>query len=473
METQQTGEGQVTIKELEAIGLPLRGIEATLACAADDKSRHYNLRAVYLHSTGDEYRLIGTDGVRLLVYSSPIGEGPAPAWTEAGVAIATEGLKERVGLLRRLKCETARVAYQTEAPQIVLSNREEDVVFKLRPLDAEFLQYQRILDDLKAFKARKVSEMSSTAFDARYLKGVGDLAKLLDSNTVQVFDGGAEGEPTLVAFPGCEFAVLVLMPLKEQPRLGAGAARILEGAVNGTVAALRAHRTRWATRLEDPQLSAAARKAAENKIADYDRRIAAIIEKATAPALPPPEEPSYAIADAVAEGAEGSAEYSALDRSRLSNGKRAKLYERFCADLNAVLSSEHGGLTLSQLVEGVPVEDWFDANLSAAEAASRCLDWRRAESPLPAEEPPAPAKPARKKPGARGATRAGTPRSNTSRGAPKRDFEAFRRQVSAIIEGRKGLALDDLPDCPIRDWFDAGVSAKAAAGKAIAFAKSI
>ena len=298
---------------------------------------------------------------------------------------------------------------------------------------------------------------------ADYLKGVGAIAKMLKSDAVRVFDGGP-GEPTLLTFPGCPQAVMILMALRSDERLGNGAAKVLEGAIAGTVAALKAHRTRWTAKLETGEISAAARAAAEKKVAEYDRRIAAILAAATVPALPAPEAPSYAIAETVSQPAE-SAEYSALDRSRVSNGKRAKLFARFLADINAELSAAHDGLTVGQLADDVPVEDWFAANLSAAEAARRCLDWRRVETPLPAEEaakqPAAPAKPAHKKPGPRGVTR------------PKRDFAAFRRQVGAIVEGRKGLALDDLPDCPIRDWFDAGVSAKAAAGKAIRFAKSI
>jgi hypothetical protein len=50
---------------------------------------------------------------------------------------------------------------------------------------------------------------------------------------------------------------------------------------------------------------------------------------------------------------------------------------------------------------------------------------------------------------------------------PRGTFEEWRSVVDAAVQGKAGLSLDDLEDAPLYDWYEAGVSPKAAAGKAI------
>ncbi len=541
---------QTNIGVLEGVDLPLYALRAALTCASTDDSRYY-LNGVYVHAKDDEYRIVATDGHRMFVFSTPVESerrgAEIPAWMKAGVIVSAEGLKERLTLLDKLECETARIAYQVSAPHIVISDPTESCMFKVRPSDGVFADYQRVLDDVQ-FEAHELGDMASTAYDTGYLKDVGVLAKMLGAKSVRVF--GASETPSLITFPECPFAVLILMPLRHtETRLGVGAAKVMSGAVNGTVSALKAHQTRWANRLETAK--GKAKKDAEAKVADYDKRIAAVLAAANAlPALPAPAgeaeqaaaiglseadtealnaqgypwtdhrsqaevaAPSYAIAQAVEREAPlpGQANLAAYRRGlKAAAAKRA--LARFYADTNAVLSARHEGLTLSQLADGVPVDDWFDAGLEPEEAAKRCLDWRRIGTVLPAEEvgPGEADLPiGLLQSGARPQIAAGEPEpeaapepsdapatseatSDASAAEPvelawtdtviengagpkatrkttlEREFDAFRAQVSAIVEARKGVALADLVDCPIRDWFDRGVSAKAAASKAIRF----
>jgi hypothetical protein len=65
-------------------------------------------------------------------------------------------------------------------------------------------------------------------------------------------------------------------------------------------------------------------------------------------------------------------------------------------------------------------------------------------------------------------------RRMTSSSSPRdfaQDFDQWRRAVDNIVEARAGLSLDDLPDCPLMDWFEDGTSAKRAAARAIRNAK--
>lgn len=64
-------------------------------------------------------------------------------------------------------------------------------------------------------RASSAEELASISYDPEKLKGLGPLAKLLDSKSVQMFNAGGPNEPSLVTFPGCSGAVLVLMPMRE------------------------------------------------------------------------------------------------------------------------------------------------------------------------------------------------------------------------------------------------------------------
>ncbi|MHC4713661.1 MAG: hypothetical protein ACYTAN_10395 [Planctomycetota bacterium] len=52
------------------------------------------------------------------------------------------------------------------------------------------------------------------------------------------------------------------------------------------------------------------------------------------------------------------------------------------------------------------------------------------------------------------------------------DFDAWMRDVDKWVgEYLIGFSVHDLPDCPFRDWFDSGMTAKGAACEAIRRAK--
>lgn len=49
----------------------------------------------------------------------------------------------------------------------------------------------------------------------------------------------------------------------------------------------------------------------------------------------------------------------------------------------------------------------------------------------------------------------------------KRSFEVWKAAVDAAISAKLGLSVDDLPDCPLRDWYDGGMAPASAARAAI------
>lgn len=367
-----------SIASFEAVPLPLYVLQTALTVASKEETRYY-LNGVYVHSRGSELRVAATDGTRLFVHSQPLphGEGVVvPAWLSSGVIIPREGLKERLALLAKDDQVTAKIDYAINAPHLLLSDIGDSCVFKLKPVDGTFPDYQTIIDGLSSFGAHKVEDMHSTSYNSGYLKDVGVVAKMLDAKSVRIFASEKPNDPTLITFPENPMAILIVMPMNEGSRaIGTGASQIVSGAISGTVAALRAHRTRWADKAEQGN------KAAEKRVEEYDARIAAILAAANpVPALPAPEP----VEPEVEPPTDAQAEMAAV-RQSLSNGQKAKTWTRFVGDVNALLNV-FGGLTLGKLAEGAPVEDWFDRGLTAKETAEAALDWRKASEVLPADQ---------------------------------------------------------------------------------------
>ena len=100
-------------------------------------------------------------------------------------------------------------------------------------------------------------EWEPVGFNSRHLKHVGEVAKILEAAmpkaqrekngmTIRVFDNGEPNAPSVFDFIGWPGAVLVIAAMQlTQTVLPLSTSRILAPAVKLTLAALRAHATRW------------------------------------------------------------------------------------------------------------------------------------------------------------------------------------------------------------------------------------
>ena len=52
----------------------------------------------------------------------------------------------------------------------------------------------------------------------------------------------------------------------------------------------------------------------------------------------------------------------------------------------------------------------------------------------------------------------------------RRTYAEFRAEVDRFVWQLVGMSIDDLPDVPLRDWYDDGDGPKAAARRAIRYA---
>jgi hypothetical protein len=415
---------QSDVRPLESVEVPITAMLTALAVATYSRPKKANgkkddtpefLLGVRLIAVNGEARLIGTNGHWIFVYSIPMAD--PPEWLRTGFTVPAHLLRERLSMIDKLGFDAATIAYQTEAPYFTLRDERELVTFKVRPLDGAMYPDEGVQSnfDKMKFVERRATDLESIVYHPTYLKGLGAIAASLGVMDVRIFaTGSSTGSPSLVTFPGCDHAALILMPrtLNDEMKRLPLRTTVLDAAVAGSVAALRAHRTRWERKL-DKAASDRSRQTIERKMADYDVRIAALLPPV--PALEAPEdiEPGSAeerevdleihepdapvgLADPKAfqerlkakkeQGSEEAQREVAVVRAKLKGKKRDEAIMRWTADLNAAFSRENGGMTIGQLADGLPVEAWYDAGLSASDAAARCVDWIIKEQPEEPEE---------------------------------------------------------------------------------------
>src|SRR6185312_3744667 len=135
---------------------------------------------------------------------------------------------------------------------------------------------------------REMKDMESTAFDPTQLKGTAEVAAILGSSLVRVHGSASDDVPSLVTFPGAPGTIMLILPHgQKQHALPAPTAQLVEGSVRGTIAALRAHQTRWKQKGEKAKTQKD-RTAIEEKVAEYEERILALEGQVTV-ALPAPQ----------------------------------------------------------------------------------------------------------------------------------------------------------------------------------------
>ena len=376
-----------SVAALEPIAIPVLALKAAISCTGakttdvngDKKDVPENLQGVNIATREGEVRVSATDGHRLFAYSIPSGSATLPGWLGKGITVPLALFREQLMMIEKLGGDSAVISYGTGAPRLLLSDPHDNVTFRLFPVEGDFPAYDGMFASIN-LSSRETLDLESTGYQAAYLKGVADLAKLLESPTVQVF-GAGDDKPTLIMFPGCPGAVLALMPvmgLRDQA-LAPQQARILNPAITGTIGALRANRTRTMARLEKMPNN----RLLQKKIEDYDQRINTLITR-TQPqtALPAPAPSPQLLDEDEAETTDDGDTTRVAQRAKLKGAPAKKARAKFFADVNAVLSRDNAGLTIHQLADGVPLDSWWEGGLTPEVAATRCLGWRQVETVL-------------------------------------------------------------------------------------------
>ena len=140
--------------------------------------------------TGSTIPFVSSDGDRLFVASFDRDEGDEiPDWLDTGVLIPASELKPRISFLDKLKNGTAVISFATGSPMVMLSDTREDCVFRMTPVIADFPDYQKFVIDktVGAFSREVATDFQPVGYTAGYLKEVGAMAKVLESDYVRMY----------------------------------------------------------------------------------------------------------------------------------------------------------------------------------------------------------------------------------------------------------------------------------------------
>ena len=296
-----------TEKKPETITVPAVLLLAAESIAAKADKERSELRGVMLHLKDGPARVVATDGFRLFV-----GCFAAKAtWLKGGIMLAQEDLKARVQALQKIAGTSQIEITHTKGEHFaVMSDPQKSMLLQIAvgpvthfPNYEEHIQVGSFTDlDAQTGEAAARDEWKPIGFSSRHMKDCGDLAKVLESGipkdqrdpngmVVRMFSA-SETAPRVFDFSGWPGALLIVeVTWAGQTALSLPAVAVLSGALKLTVAALRAHETRW--RDAAAAASSEEQRALCNAKADgFHERVQRVLANAPDPRLalaaPPP-----------------------------------------------------------------------------------------------------------------------------------------------------------------------------------------
>lgn len=260
------------------------------------------LAGVYVHTYEGVGRVVGTDGARAFISSFKLPE-QRPAWLETGIILSREGLRARVAMIAKgREAATVRVSFAQGQAKATLTDSGQNMAFRVDVVAGDYPEYWRFIPpesfgSLDPEGRPQGHEWEPVGINSVYLKHVGDLARTLEAGlpkdqrskqgmVVRAFNGGTSTDvrPLIFDFSNWPGAVMVVMTAKlANPGISAETAALLAPQLKLTLAALRAHATRWLVRAEEA--SDEQQKAhAQGRATEFQERIAEILKRA--PGLP-------------------------------------------------------------------------------------------------------------------------------------------------------------------------------------------
>jgi hypothetical protein len=270
----------VNVAEPETLGIHTALLLAALEFAEKGGDRDY-LNGVYIHTYEGDLHVVASDGHRMFVGKRELVDNPS--WLKDGLLISLDGLKPRLKLIDSGSPVT-NVTFARGAGTVELADTNGNDRFRLAATqELAFPDYMTVIgqatDDMRR-------EFEPVGMNSKYIGDVQRLAKLLDplctiegtkanGMVVRMYQNDPT-TPAFFTFDGVDGVMLVQMPVRVADQIGAGTAKLLDPAVKGRVAALRAHVTRNEAQLEG--LKDGDKAEVEAKIADLKRRISELTD---------------------------------------------------------------------------------------------------------------------------------------------------------------------------------------------------
>jgi len=231
---------------------------------------------VHIHRHEDQLRVVGMElGNRTLIGSSKLPTKPAK-WLKDGVTINHEGLKKRLALIDG---DFVVVEWAPGWPKATVRDESGDCVFRLDIVDGAYPDYNAIFG---AFNVDGENSSEPVGLSQTQLKGVTALAEVFkdflskedkksgNGMPIRAYSTG-ERMPVWFTFEFVPGVVLCQMPFTMAP-VAPETARLMAPAMRGSLAALKANRTRTETWAKQAQTDEE-RAMYQAKVDDYTARI--------------------------------------------------------------------------------------------------------------------------------------------------------------------------------------------------------
>lgn len=249
-----------------ALELPTTFLNAALAVAPKDESRHY-LNAVYLHQLEDQtLRIVSTDGHRLFVAS--LLQPESIDWLRKGVLVPRDSLERILKFVGR-KAEAVTVSFGINHRALSIAEIGGIGLFTVVPVEGDYPQYQRVVDSAAAVFTQEREEMSMTTLDSAYVRSATAVAGILGTGSIMPFISTDGSCPSVFAFQAVPEALLYIMAQKNEAEVLPAATTRLFGkeAMAATLSALELQIKRTRVNAKD----AKHKKFAEQFTAKADR----------------------------------------------------------------------------------------------------------------------------------------------------------------------------------------------------------
>ncbi len=319
----------------ESVILPAALLLAAEAVAASKDDGREVLQGVHLHRRDDLVRIVATDGIRMFISSLKVS-GTLPAWLDdEGIILSGDGLKARVGMICKMQDEpVVTISFAKGQAKASVSDNLGAAVFQMAVIAEEYVDYEAFLQassfiNLDEWGNKSGVEWEPIGINSLYLKQIGEIAKTLEAGlpkerrtkggmVVRSYNGGAPNAPLVFDFSTWPGTLLVILPAKlATPVISKETSLLLAPAVRGTVAALRAHATRWLQRAQDAT-GDDEKEAALAKAAGFQERVAEVLKRA--PGVPAISDQSEPVVEPEPEGGEPGPTFEEGEGERPADG---------------------------------------------------------------------------------------------------------------------------------------------------------
>lgn len=257
------GEGGTPEPKLELLAVPAHLMLAAETIVSKAPKDRAELHGVLLHARDGIGRIVASDGARYFIGSFAVPK-PNPSWLKGGILLGSHNLKARINMVAKVAgSASVIIAHAKDSPTLSMVDTENTMRFEVEcSAVTEMWKYEDHIQvatftdmDEEGERATR-SEWEPVGFNSRHMKSTGEIAKILEGGidkdrrnpngmVVRVYQGNPDA-PRIFCFDGMDGAFLIVgalqLPMRPLPLL---TAKILEPASKGTLAALRAHASRW------------------------------------------------------------------------------------------------------------------------------------------------------------------------------------------------------------------------------------